>query len=72
MDAVEWLSNNLFVYITIYSFVIIDEINILPSIDREKLSFEKNGSKTRGQVVSAFESRDRYNMLFFTFKILIA
>ena len=59
-------------YIIIYSFVIIDEKNILPSIDREKLSFEKNGSKTRGQVVSTFESRDRNNMLFFTFKILIA
>ena len=72
MDAVEWLSNNLFVYIIIYSFLFNYEKNILPSIDREKLSFEKNGSKTRGQVVSTFESRDRNNMLFFTFKILIA
>ena len=72
MDAVEWLSNNLFVYIIIYSFLFNYEKNILPSIDREKSSFEKNGSKTRGQVVSTFESRDRNNMLFFTFKILIA
>ena len=72
MDAVEWLSNNLFVYITIYSFVITDEKNLLPSIDREKLSFEKNGSKTRGQILSTLESRDSYNMLFFTFIILIA
>ena len=59
-------------YIIIYSFLFNNEKNILPSIDREKLSFEKNGSKTRGQVVSTFESRDRNNMLFFTFKILIA
>ena len=72
MDAVEWLSNNLFVYIIIYSFLFNNEKNILPSSDREKLSFEKNGSKTRGQVMSTLESRDWYNMLFFTFKILIA
>ena len=38
----------------------------------EKLRFEKNESQTRGQVVSTIESRDSYNMLFFTFKILIA